>query len=299
MHESFLSRALAQAVQVVAQIHHSHGTKAMVALTRLTSEFPHWPESVWQAALTRARWFNEPRTSAMVIAPAIAMTEHRARTLLSRSVVPAAYTAVREWAKLAGTEAVIRHYLDEACSDPGYLGHRLSVLLGFLEAWPLYRGGPYELLFFDRLTEFLLTGHFAPSSVSTERARCSIDEAVRGAVRRPGFFGHHLICLAWICRNSAFLSESQLGNALTWVVKASATVYADEEDNVIIEVNDGLAPSREALEDSLRDLMTLGVPNIHLLTLADAIATLWPRGDERVQKHLLAIASHFTREDAA
>ena len=298
-HESFLSRALPQAVQVVAQIHHSHGTKAMVALTRLTSAFPHWPDSVWEAALTRARWFDEPRTSAVAIAPKIAMTEHRARILVSRSVVPAAYTAVREWARLAGTEAVIRHYLEEASSDPGSLGHRLSVLLGFLEAWPLYRGGPYELLFFDRLTEFLLAGRFAASFVSTERARCSVDEAVRGAVRRPGFFGHHLICLAWICRNRAFLSEPQLGSALTWVVKASATVYADEEDNVIIEVDDGLAPSREALEGSLRDLLTLGVPNIHLLTLADAIATLWPRGDELVQKHLLALASQFTQKDAA
>lgn len=299
MHESFLSRALPQAVQVVAQIHHSHGTKAMVALTRLTSEFPNWPESVWESALTRARWFDEPRTSAVAIAPEIAMTEHRARVLLSRSVVPAGYKAVREWARLAGTEAVIRHYLEEACSDPGSLGHRLSVLLGFLEAWPLYRGGPYELLFLDRLTEFLLTARFAPSFVGTERARCSFDEAVWAAVRRPGFFGHHLICLAWICRNSASLSEAQLGNALTWVVTASKTVYADEEDNVAIELHDGLAPSREALEDSLRDLLTQGVPNIHLLTLADAIATLWPRGDEQAQKHLLAIASHFTQKDAA
>lgn len=142
------------------------------------------------------------------------------------------------------------------------------------------------LLFFDRLTEFLLAGRLAASFVSTERARCSIDEAVRGAVRRPGFFGHHLICLAWICRNSVSLSEAQLGNALAWVVTASKTVYADEEDNVIIEPGDGLAPSQEALEDSLRDLLTQGVPNIHLLTLADAIATLWPRSDERVQKHL-------------
>lgn len=298
MHDSFLSQALPQAVQVVAQIHHSHGTKALVALTRLMSEFPHWPESVWQATLTRVRWFDEPRTSAVAAAPEIAMTEHRARVLLSRSVVPAAYTAVREWAKLAGTEAVIRHYLDEACSDPGYLGHRLSVLLGFLEAWPLYRGGPYELLFFDRLTEFLLAGHFAPSFVSTERARCSLAQAVLCAVRRPGFFGHHLICLAWICRNSASLSETQLGNALAWVVTASATVYADDEDNVAIELTDGLTSSREALEGSLRDLLTQGVPNIHLLTLADAIATLWPRGDEQVQKHLLAIASRFTPKDA-
>ena len=299
MHRAFLSDTLLQAAQVVAHIHHSHGIKAMVALTRLTSEFPHWPESVWQAALARARWFDEPRTSVVAITPEIVVTEHRARILLSRSVVPAAYTAVREWAKLAGTEAVIRHYVDEGCSDPGYLGHRLSVLLGFLEAWPLYRSSPHELLFFDRLTEFLLTGRFAASFVSTERARCSFDEAVRGAVRRPGFFGHHLICLAWICRNSESLSEAQLGNALTWVVKASATVYADEEDNVAIELDDGLALSSEALEDSLRDLLTQGVPNIHLLTLADAIATLWPRGDERVQKHLLAIASYFTQKDAA
>ena len=44
-------------------------------------------------------------------------------------------------------------------------------------------------------------------------------------------------------------------------------------------------------------LLTLGVPNIHLLTLADAIATLWSRCDERVQRHLLAIASHFTPND--
>jgi len=290
---------LARAASVVAQIHHSHGIKAAVALSRLADQFPNWSEDFWLAALRRAEWQREPRVSTPVVTPRLRMTRRSAVVLLSRSVIPASYGAVREWAKLAGVEGIILHYADEACFDPGYLGHRLSVLLGFLEGWSLYRNGPYEPLFLDRLTEFLLAAKFLSVFDGAPRDPQPMDLAIRLAVRRPGFFGHHVICLAWLLRHRSSLSPTQVSNALGWVVAASSTDYPDAADNVRIEPCDDKPTTLGSLEECLRDLLIRGTPNIHLLTLADALASLWPNVDEHTQRHVLAIASHFAHDPTA
>jgi hypothetical protein len=71
------------------------------------------------------------------------------------------------------------------------------------------------------------------------------------------------------------LSPAQFGNALHWAAQAAATTYADAEDNVVVAAPTDAQTSPAALEAALRRLLTAGKPNIHLLTLADAIAWLW------------------------
>jgi hypothetical protein len=285
---------LARGVRIVAEIHHSHGVKAAVSVAHLHERFPGWTDDFWQRALQQAKWYGEPIIETPVSAPVLAMAPHRARVLLARAVVPACYSALHAWAEACGTEAVIDHCLDEACAEPGYLGHRLSVLLALREAWPLYRDGPDCTLFLDRLTEFVVACRFEASAAEAPAHATLWADALAAALQRPGFFGHHLIGLAWIGRSRALLGTQQLGNALAWVVQASATVYADAEDNISITPTDSVACTEAALDDALRLLLTCGVRNIHLLTLADAIAWLWGDVDDTARAQLLAVAARFT-----
>jgi hypothetical protein len=295
----FMTPVLARAVRIVAEIHHSHGVKAAVSVADLRRRFPDWSDEFWHSALQRAKWFDEPTVESSVLAPALAMTPRRAQVLLARGVVPASYVALRAWAEAFGTEAVINHHLDQACADPEYLGHRLSVLLAFQEAWPLYRHGPDTTLFFDRLTEFLVACHFSAAAEQRLTPATTWHDSLAAALRHPGFFGHHLICLSWVARSRHMLTAPQLANALAWVVEASRSVYADDEDNVVITPVEPAFATQEALDHALRALLTRGVRNIHLLTLASAIAWLWEDSADEARAYLLAIAQRFTEADAA
>ncbi len=291
----FMTSVLAHGVRVVAEIHHSHGVKAAVSVADLRRRFPEWTDEFWHTALQRAKWFEEPTVDAAVIAPTIAMAPRRAQLLLARGVVPVCYGAVRAWAESHGTEAVIAHYLGHACVAPEYLGHRLSVLLALHEAWPLYRAGPDAALFLDRLTEFLIACRFPASAAERETPATTWEDALAAALQRPGFFGHHLICLSWVARSRALLGEQRVANALAWVVEACATVYADEEDNVLITPAEPALVTQAVLDQTLRALLTRGDPNIHLLTLADAIAWLWAESSADARALLLTLAQRFTK----
>jgi hypothetical protein len=293
-----MAPVLARGVRIVAEIQHSHGVKAAVSVQHLRLRFPHWTEAFWRAALQRAKWFDEPTVEMPVSAPALPMSPQRARLILARRVVPACYSAVRSWAEASGAQEVIAHCLDQACADPQYLGHRLSVLLALHDAWPAYRGGPDQVLFLDRLTEFVIACGFQESAQPGPTQSANWEAASAAALERPGFFGHHAICLSWISRSRDLLGPDQLANALAWVARASATPHADAEDNILI--TPAAAPRTEAaLEEALRSLLLRGVRNIHLLTLADAVAWLWVDAPDEARARLLGLAAAFSRPGAA
>jgi hypothetical protein len=284
-----LQPVFARAAGIVADIHHSHGIKAALAVSHLHDRFPDWTPAFWQGALTRAGWFEAPVVDRAVATAGPELLPERARVAIARAVVPQAYGAVRAWAAARGADDIVRFYIDQACTDPDYLGHRLSVLLALGEAWPFYQDGPQRELYLDRLTEFLLACHFKVANEGQPCAPASWEQACAAALTHPGFFGHHLIGLAWIGRQRARLSEAQLRNALGWVVAAAARTYPDAEDNVTI------APaacdvSDSALEPALRALLQHGTSNIHLLTFADAIAWLWDHLGHEARPSLAAAA---------
>jgi hypothetical protein len=289
-----MASVLAHGVRVVAEIHHSHGVKGAVSVADLRLRFPEWTDDFWHTALQRAKWFDEPTLGSPVVAPHIAMAPRRAQLLLQRGVIPVAYSAVRAWAGAHGPEAVIAHYLDHACAAPEYLGHRLSVLLALHEAWPLYRDGPDAALFLDRLTEFLIACRFPASAAEPPTPAATWEVALAAALQHPGFFGHHLIGLSWVARSRALLGPQRVAHALAWVIEACATVYADDEDNVLIAPVEPALVTPAALDQTLRALLTCGVRNIHLLTLADAIAWLWDDSSSEARASLLALAQRFT-----
>jgi hypothetical protein len=281
---------LARAAGIVAEIHHSHGIKAALAVGHLRARFPHWTDAFWHEALTRARWFEETVVDGPMALSGSQVRPERARIVLARAVLPRCYSATRSWAAASGADAIVRFYLVQATAEPGYLGHRLSILLALGQAWTIYKDGPHRDLYLDRLTEFILACQFkGESGVATAGRAAGWAEACTAALARPGFFGHHLISLAWIGRCRGMLSERQLQSSLGWVVEATATTYPDADDNVTVSAATGQELTEAALESELRDLLLRGVRNIHLLTLADAIAWLWDQ-DEGARPFLVSVA---------
>ena len=209
-------------------------------------------------------------------------------------MLPIAYQATREWARSAGTEKVISHYLAQAADSPEYLGHRVSVLLAFLDAWPIYKSGPESVLFLDRLTELILACKFSLTPQESEPRTATFDEALSASTRRPGFFGHHLIVLAWASRFETLLQGRPKDSILAWVVQCSHTTYEDDEDNLDVSDVAGPAGDRASLEHAIQRLLTFGKPNIHLITLADALVTLWDVAGDVERRRLLATARHYT-----
>ncbi|MCG2592745.1 hypothetical protein LZ009_08110 [Ramlibacter sp. XY19] len=282
---------LQDGAQMVAHIRHSHGIKATMAVLALADRYPQWTPEFWKSALARARWDAEPRTRERVAAPTADVPPARARTILARNVVPYSYSAVRSWAARDGGGAVAAWYLEQACADPGYLGHRLSILLAFLVSWPVYAQTEHEGLWLDRLCEYLLACGFEPQAAAADGPAPQLDAVLGDVLERPGFFGHHAITLAWTLRLRDQLSRTQFGNALRWAAHAAATTYDDAEDNVVVTASQDTPSSPAALEQALQRLLTAGQANIHLLTLADAIALLWDHASDAQRPYLLALAS--------
>ena len=293
MNDILDSSVASRGVRIVAKIHHSHGLKAVAAFTHLRNIFPNWSEDFWNLALVNTGWFDEPIVDCPVQVPDIRLSERQAKSLLSHAVVPVAYQAIREWVRLAGVEAVVSHYLEQACEEPEYLGHRVSVLLSFLDAWPIYKGGPDSLLFLDRLTEFILACKFSISPVNVIAGQATFEEALAAAAQRSGFFAHHLIVLAWSLRFKDLLGQRLAACVYAWVVQCSGAPYEDEEDKVDISSAANRPVQDDSLQLALESLLQYGKSNIHLLTLADALALLWKVADEEVRRNLLATAAHY------
>ena len=180
------STVFTRGVRIVAGLHHSHGVKAAMSLLRLRGLFPNWTDDSCCRRFSTLGG-SKSRSSRVRFRTAIDNTK-ASEVLLARAVVPAYYGATRVWVDAPGLNAVVSNYFEQACADPGYLGHRLSILLALQEAWPLYRDGSDRLLFLDRLAEFILACRFVPEydQVSVESA--TRDAALSAALARPGFF---------------------------------------------------------------------------------------------------------------
>ena len=294
MRHNSISQLLKSGAQIVASIHHSHGIKATVSIIKLSQRFPHWTPEFWRDALEHSGWNKETR----VLGPAVALTGEfspcRARILIARNVLPLSYSAVRSWIKAEGGDVVASAYVDAACTDPEYLGHRLSILLSFIESWPYFLASDEQDMWADRLCEYLIACQFKEVEAKPACADVDLDACVSRVLANPGFFGHHAITLMWALRFKDRLSSAQLNSALTWSMHAAQTNYVDVEDNIKLDLTISLDPSEAALESALRELLLKGRSNIHLITLADAIAQLWDFTSDAQRCQLLALA-HITR----
>lgn len=301
---ALLDEVGARAPRVVARIHHSHGLKVYVGLARLMERFPTFDAALWRAALLRARWDDELVSDARPLDEAFRYptsrdVESNARRMIARAVLPIAYHALDDWQRESGVDVVIRYYAEQAARDPQYLGHRLTVLLAFREAWPRYASAEARLRLVERLAEFLIACRFHADSAGPGALEQPPDERslLSAVLESPGYYGHHLLTYVWARRHADWLGAPAVAAAYAAVLGDCERVYEDPEDDhkvgtALVEAQP-VQPDEDTLERALRGFLLGARPNVHLLTLADGVVWLWDRCTTVQRRALLALMASF------
>lgn len=294
-----LSQLLPHALLAVAEIGEPHGIKAALALDRLDRRFPQWSDAQRTALLEHSQFHRLPRIAgplAPQVATPLRYGPRAGERLIANGVFPMAYRAASDWAADIGTAGVIAHFRDRALDEPNYLAHGLSIWLSFTEAGATVQDTAQQALLLERFVEFasrMFRGfphHDSAWSPPIRKARpVGFHEAFEVATRMPGFYGHHLIALAWSA-HSAWLDDAQRGRALQTVVEVAQADYADAVDRLAV---DTAAPISSIWADDewpqrLHAFAMAMRSNIHAATLADALAILWDRSGDAARRRLMA-----------
>jgi hypothetical protein len=298
---------LEPAVSHLSTLSAPHAPKAVLSVLRLAARFPNLPAEHWREAWRLAGLETGPRAVGLfaetVGLPETASpaTAECAAELAAQGLLPLAYPAFQAWVAEAGFEAVVVHYRGRAAREPGYLGHGFTVWCSFLElAVLLERNQAFIPWATERFCEFVVRAFPAapvdafplpaPPSTPPEITR---EELMSAALSRPGYFGHALLSLAALLRHGERLIREEW-RAQAWAqLGATARLYPDAEDHERLPVG-ARAPAN--MEEMVVALSLGERSDVHNLTLADALCTLWhhfPSPDTR--SRLLAIGLHFSR----
>jgi hypothetical protein len=277
----------------------------VLSVLRLAARFPALPAEHWREAWRRAGLDAGPRAQGL-FAETVGLPEgaeiagpSAAEDLAARGLLPLAYPAFQAWVERDGFEAVVLHYRSRAAREPGYLGHGFTVWCSFLElAVLLERSRAFIPWATERFCEFVARafpapppGAFPAPAAPATPPEITREELMSAALSRPGYFGHALLALAALVRHGERLTREEW-RAQAWAqLGATARLYPDAEDHERLAVGARVPANMEEMVV----MLTLGERNdVHSLTLADALCTLWhhfPSADTR--SRLLAIGLHF------
>lgn len=295
---------LESAVSTLSAHAATHAPKAVLSMLRLAVRFPSLPPDHWRAAGLE----DLPRAVGL-IAESVSLPEgikfgtpDDAVRLASRGLLPLAYPAFHAWVQTAGFEGVVLAYRTRAAVEPGYLGHGFSVWCSFLElAALLERHAELIPWATERFCEFVsrMFPGYPPEDPSWRLPdpgslpEITREELMSAALSRPGFFGHPFLSLAALVRHGERLTREEW-RAQAWAqLQATTRRFPDSTDHERL-------PIRFQGPDTMEEMviaLSLGERNdVHNLTLADALCTLWnyfPGADTRAR--LLAIGAHYAR----
>ena len=286
----------------------THAPKAMLSTLRLAVRFPGLPLEHWREAWRVSGLESSPRAlglfaeSLNVPEGSDAAAARRAPVLAARGQLPLAYPAFHAWVEAAGFEAVVLAYRTRAAVEPGYLGHGFTVWCSFLElAALLSRHKDLVPWATERFCEFVAVAfpghpHDDPRWQPPEPGDAPEivrEELMSAALSRPGHFGHTLLSLAALVRHGERLTRPEW-RAQAWAqLQATTRRYPDPEDHERLPIGFKGPDSLEAMVVAL----SLGErSDVHNLTLADALCTLWnhfPGADTRAR--LIAVGAHYAR----
>lgn len=267
-----------------------HAIKAAGACARLRQNIVEWNQDskIWthlENSLALEQETLAPFSFGDKITLAQPLTLQRAKHFVNNAIIPLAYSGIRTWVETDGLDDILKYYLDEVCGRPGYLGHNLSVLFGFVEAYPLFKESPeLRSLFLDRLVEFLVVSFTVADKRNTVKIPpipapdlVTMEMAVELVTLTPGFFGHNVIHLSYIFANQTFLSVIQRNTSLLSLHQNVTAVYVDDEDNLTISDEGAFTelPNRALLLETLSALFQNPKRNLHIATLSDSVVRLW------------------------
>ncbi|WP_137936891.1 hypothetical protein [Chitinivorax sp. B] len=277
-----------EALQSLATVTHSHMIKAALAADRLTRRFPDWDVERWTQLIDHAEWQGRSTVACLLhetVRASQTYSVQQAERVIARRLFPLAYRAGRDWYDAEGLHAMIHHYASRASNEPGYLGHGFSIWWSFVEAEQQITDEIQRLWLMERFVEMAAQsfpgfppGHpdwIPPAWVA--HGNVSLTSAWQVCLQRPGWYGHHLLSLAGLSRAQAGLAPEHWQRALETLVAKAQRQYLDPADNVLVLPDD--IPEQPWSDDEWGgNLLAFSLAmraNIHALTLADALATLW------------------------
>ncbi len=285
---------LDRAVRTLPVIHQQHWIKAALGLRRLKSALPQLADTDWARVLERSQWDKQPTLSSPLstqVHDPEERSESRVLRQLRRGLFPSVYASGLPWIRSVGFSHALLVFRDEVSDNPGYLGHALSVLLGFREAQTLVEDKIDELLLHERFLEFAASSLFNKISLELpgKKEIPSFDKLFSACLTRPTFFGHHLIALAYLVRNQSWFTETHYARALSSLWELSQLSFADTEDNIVLTFD---TKERMDFFQELQRLLIDGPRDVHSITLADSLLELYQRTrDDR----LASVARYFSR----
>lgn len=289
--QSFLREAL----RGIALAREAHSLKALFAIERVWTRYPHWPQQLRTRALNlQESVLNSPRVAGLIYPqvslPSGRVPERRWRQNVEIGLFPMSHVSIVEWYRSRGIEDIVMSYKDWAVAAIGDLGHSWTVWCSFYEALSHLETETDRLYAAERFAEFVAQqfhkdGRTLAQPSMASCAQVSITHTdtsglLSESLRRPGFLGHHLITLATLLRHRALLDQQQFAAGLSQTKRMIDFQWCDRRFDIEIIYRDKVrAISDSEWEECLRTFLLNGRDNVHTLTLVDAAAALWDGAD--------------------
>ncbi|MEW5851051.1 MAG: hypothetical protein AB2A00_19850 [Myxococcota bacterium] len=296
--------AIHEALQRVAFFSESHALKGVLAAQRLRERHPQLRRDFFDDAMGWLGTLASPRVAGLLHRQVHCeqdLSERRERALVSAGVFPMSYLAATRWARRTGLEEMVGYYRRPAVARVGYLGHAFTIWCAFLEALPHIHGEEDTLLFAERFAELVASQLVSNDVVELDGKEPldgpEIDEGVvlDACLRRPGFYAHALITLAYLHRHRALLSDGEWRYALARVRGMTATTHGEAAMDLAVPAPPSRAPYDETSAlDVVVTFLRRGPREVHTLTVADAVPDLWRVAAPAQRAHLLEVLRVLT-----
>ena len=259
----------------------THSIKGWLASGRLSTRFP-----VLQRELGNQEQWNQ-----LLEAPAVdgllsrhvrydvtSLEDRRLRSMIRAAVFPIAYCAAVELVRRHGLRDLIVADTETSLRRLGNLGHSYTIHCSFVEVLPHATTEEDQFLCAERYAEFVASQLLQNDAVAKDATPLdgppADDDALCDAVfALPGYLGHTAIALGYLLR---YRSEI---DAPTWrfaAARLKQMALPSTEDATDVK---GLTPqtdlSERALSDAVLDLIEHGPREVHTITLADAMVSVW------------------------
>lgn len=273
---------LTKALYCSATIHQPHALKAYIATKYLVQYEDFNTENIWKqtaSLIDCSEIYSDTTFATKINAPIF--TTSQIKRILSLGIYPASYIALKQWYTQDGFKSIFNHYLEKAAEKNQYLSHHITLLFALDTVYDVLNDTQTEP-FIDRLAEFTTCtfsdydkkSHLVLPQLDPE-IKLSINFLLHAAFKRPGFFGHHLITLAWIIRYESKISPSLLEKFLFHLHLQIKLPFDDPNDEIDLNIyQQAQGGDKNKFNQKIKALIWSYCQNLHQITLADALVFL-------------------------
>ncbi len=295
-------KVLEDALHRAAIIHQPHSIKAYLSTQYLVNRFDGFGTREWDKCLELNSLHElEVFKPSTLVVEYRDFNEVRIEGSLKRGIFPASYVAMRIWYERVGIETIFEFYEQQALKKNDYLLHSVSIFLAFKKIWPeLTKEQIPDVL--DRFAEFVTSTYYGknqltyPAKITATEFEGSEEQVIELALEQPGFWGHHLIALAWVLHNEDNITHKFKQTALKFIYEQTQWNFTDEGDYLNRKQFDEIQSKTDEVSFAMaiHKLVNETSRNVHQITLASALVMLWDRFiNENIRGELYKMAVYF------